>query len=324
MVAGLAACEYEARRWRFAVPRGRRPVVTSSVRVGVVYPQFELHGDPDAVRSIGVAVEHLGFDYLLAYDHVLVAPHDREPRLTGPYTEVDSFHDPFMLFSHLAGMTSRIGFVTGVLILPQRQTALVARQAADLQLLSSGRLRLGVGTGWNHVEYDALGQDFATRGARLSEQVDLVRRLWTEPLVTFQGRFDHVDRAGVLPRPHHPIPIWMGGATDAAYRRALQVGDGFIFSGTRGAPTDELARVRVLAEKVGRNIDDGFGLEAMAHQMTPAQVAAAGSTWRSSGGTHFSVATMRQGLDSIDAHLDYIHRVAELLDDIRAPRPAGG
>src|SRR6185437_9886180 len=201
------------------------------MEIGVVYPQIELGEDPNAVRRIGKAVEDLGFDYLLAYDHVLGAVHDdRTPPLPGPYTERDPFHDPLVMFGYLAGITERIGLATGVLILPQRQTALVARQAADVDLLSGGRLRLGVGIGWNHVEYDALGQDFRTRGAREEEQVQLLRKLWSEPLVSFDGRFDHIDRACINPRPRRPIPIWFGGFVEAAYRRAARLGDGFIFS----------------------------------------------------------------------------------------------
>jgi probable F420-dependent oxidoreductase len=175
------------------------------MHIGVVYPLTELRGDPAAVRRIGTAVEDLGFDHLLAYDHVLGAVHaDRTRRLTGPYTERDPFHDPFVMF---AGITERIHFATGVLVLPQRQTALVARQAADVDLLSGGRLRLGVGVGWNHVEYEALGQDFRTRGARQEEQIQLLRRLFTEPVVDFSGRFDRVDRASLVPKPARPIPI---------------------------------------------------------------------------------------------------------------------
>src|ERR1700691_5635441 len=172
------------------------------MEIGVVYPQTELRGDPEAVRKIGTGVEDLGFDHLLAYEHVLGAVHaDRTPPLTGPYTEHDPFHDPLVMFAYLAGLTERIGFVTGVLILPQRQTALVARQAADVDLLSGGRLRLGVGVGWNHVEYDALGQNFHTRGAREEEQIQLLRLLWTEEVIDYTGRFDRVDRAGTSPRP---------------------------------------------------------------------------------------------------------------------------
>src|SRR5207237_6655780 len=149
------------------------------IQIGAVYPQNELQGDPTAVRRIGTAVEEMGYAHLLAYDHVLGAVHaDRTPPLTGPYTEHDPFHDPFVMFAHLAGITERIGFATGILILPQRQTALVARQAADVDLLSGSRLRLGVGVGWSHVEYEALGQYFHTRGARQEEQIDLLRRLF--------------------------------------------------------------------------------------------------------------------------------------------------
>src|ERR1700728_3572272 len=152
------------------------------MQVGAVYPQIELRGDPSAVRRIGLAAEELGFDYLLAYDHVLGAVHsDRTPPLTGPYNERDPFHDPLVMFAYLAGTTERIHFTTGILVLPQRPTALVARQATDVDLLSGGRLRLGMGIGWNYVEYGALGQDFHTRGARQEEQIGLLRRLFTGP-----------------------------------------------------------------------------------------------------------------------------------------------
>ena len=202
------------------------------MQIGAVYPQIELRGDPSAVRRLGLAVEELGFDYLLAYDHVLGAVHaDRTPQLTGPYTEHDPFHDPFVMFAYLAAITERLQFATGILILPQRPTALVARQAADLDLLSGGRLRLGVGIGWNHVEYEALGQQFRTRGARQEEQIGLLRRLFTEPVVDFSGRFDRIDRAALVPRPAQPIPIWLGGSSEAAYDRAARLADGFIFIG---------------------------------------------------------------------------------------------
>jgi probable F420-dependent oxidoreductase len=187
------------------------------MQIGVVYPRIELGGDPSAVRRIGQAVEDLGLDHLLAYDHVLGAVHtDRSPQLTGVYTEHDPFHDPFVMFAYLAGITERIGFATGILVLPQRQTALVARQSADVDLLSGGRLRLGVGVGWSHVEYEALGQDFRTRGARQEEQIELLRRLWTEPVVDFSGRFDRVDRAALVPKPARPS---RSGSVDPARRR---------------------------------------------------------------------------------------------------------
>src|ERR1700722_8012266 len=179
------------------------------MKIGVIYPQTELKGDPGAVRRIGLAAEELGYHHLLTYDHVLGATHDRMPKLTGPYTEKDPFHDPFVMFAYLAGITKRLELVPGILILPQRQTVLVARQAADLDLLSGERLRLGVGIGWDYVEYDSLGQDFRRRGKRVGEQISLLRRLWSEPLVKFEGAFDRVDRGTLNPRPRRPIPIWL-------------------------------------------------------------------------------------------------------------------
>jgi probable F420-dependent oxidoreductase len=285
------------------------------MQIGVVYPQIELRGDPEAVRRIGIAAEELGFDHLLAYDHVLGAVHaDRTPRLTGPYTEHDPFHDPFVMFGYLAGITQRIGFATGVLVLPQRQTALVARQAADVDLLSGGRLRLGVGVGWNHVEYDALGQEFRTRGAREEEQIQLLRKLFTERVVDFAGRFDRVERAALVPKPTRSIPIWLGGASRAAFERAARLADGFIFF---GADTDRAItawdRVRDRVRDLGRSVAD-FGADITAPpRRGPSELSAQVDAWRAAGGTHVSVITMGQGLDSVDGHIDYLTSVAHAL-----------
>ena len=287
----------------------------TSMQIGVVYPQIELRGDPTAVRRIGRAVEDLGFDHLLAYDHVLGAVHaDRTPSLTGPYTEHDPFHDPFVMFAYLAAITERIGFVTGVLVLPQRQTALVARQAADVDLLSGGRLRLGVGVGWNHVEYEALGQDFRTRGARQEEQIELLRRLFTEPVVDFSGRFDRVDRAALVPKPARPIPIWLGGSSEAAFDRAARLADGFIFfGGGIDHAIDAWKRLRDRVGGLGRSVED-FGADYVS--LNPGGVgdlAAEIDAWREAGGTHVSVVTMGLGLDSVDGHIDYLASVADAL-----------
>jgi probable F420-dependent oxidoreductase len=285
----------------------------SPMEIGVVYPQIELRGDPTAVRRIGRAVEDLGFDYLLAYDHVLGAVHaDRTRQLTGPYTHLDPFHDPLVMFAYLAGITERIGFATGVLVLPQRQTALVARQAADVDLLSGGRLRLGVGVGWNHVEYEALGQDFGTRGARQEEQIELLRRLFTEPVVDFSGRFDRVDRASLLPKPARSIPIWLGGG-EAAYDRAARLADGFIFGGGIEPATDAWKRLRDRVSALGRPVED-FGAEYVAN--VPGRVAdltADVDAWREAGGTHFSVVSMSRGFESTEHHLDFLASAAGAL-----------
>jgi probable F420-dependent oxidoreductase len=285
------------------------------MEIGVVYPQIELGGDPDAVRRIGKAVEDLGFDYLLAYDHVLGAVHDdRTPPLPGPYTERDPFHDPFVMFGYLAGITERIGLATGVLVLPQRQTALVARQAADVDLLSGGRLRLGVGVGWNHVEYEALGQDFRTRGAREEEQIDLLRRLFVEPVVDFGGRFDRVDRAALIPKPARSIPIWLGGSGEKAFDRAARLADGFIFFGAGGidGAVDSWIAMRERLATLDRSVEH-FVAEYVSLSQGAESLVAESDTWRAAGGTHFSISTMGFGLESTEAHYDYISSVAKAL-----------
>ncbi len=288
------------------------------IRVGVVYPQTELGGDPEAVRRIAAATEALGYDHLMAYDHVVGATHDREPKLWGPYTERHPFHDPFVLFGYVAGRTERIELVTGVLILPQRQTVLVAKQSADLDLLSGERFRLGVGVGWNYVEYDALGEDFATRGPRADEQIPYLRRLWSEPLVSFEGRFDRIDRGNVLPRPRRAIPIWVGGFGEAAFRRGGRLGDGFIFAGSVEHAIEGRDRVRQHLDAAGRSAE-GYGLELITLRAKTVDATVESiEQWAAAGGTHATVCSMNLGLDSVEAHLDHIAAVAERLGRPRA------
>ena len=286
------------------------------MKIGAVYPQTELRGDPDAVRRIGTGLEALGYDYLLTYDHVLGAVHEgREPKLTGPYNEKHPFHDPFVMFAHLAALTRHLELVTGILILPQRQTALVARQAADVDLLSGGRLRLGVGIGWNHVEYHALGQDFRTRGAREEEQVELLRKLWSEPLVSFNGRFDHIDRACINPRPRRPIPIWFGGFVEAAYRRAARLGDGFIFSANTGDRALEGWKLIESALREAGRDPRTFGKEMVVGraEKTPQEVAARLARCREWGCTHAAIDTMGKSFATPDAHLEFLSEVRQHL-----------
>ncbi len=281
------------------------------MKIGAVYPQIELRGDPEAVRRVGTTVESIGFDYLLTYDHVLGAVHEgREPKLTGPYTEKNPFHDPFVMFAHLAALTRRIELVTGILILPQRQTALVARQAADVDLLSSGRLRLGVGIGWNYVEYQALGQNFKTRGRREEEQVELLRKLWTEPLVSFEGQFDRIDRACINPRPARRIPIWFGGFSEPVYRRAARLADGFIFTGAPERAIDGWNQVERYLRESGRDIGQ-FGKEMIVGRLdkTPQEVAARVEWCREWGCTHAAIDTMNKGFATAEAHLEFLAEV---------------
>jgi probable F420-dependent oxidoreductase len=285
------------------------------MKLGVVYPQTELGGDPRAVHEIGVAVDTLGYDSLLFYDHVVGAEHaNRQPPLSGPYTEHDPFHDPLVVFGYLAGVTHTIELATGVLILPQRQTVLLAKQAADADLLSGGRVRLGVGVGWNWVEYVALGQDFATRGARLDEQIGLLRRLWTEPLVTFEGRFDRIERGCINPRPSRMIPIWVGGFGEPAFRRGGQLGDGFTFAGSIQDATEGLTRVRHHLAQAGRS-SMPFGAELITSRAADvADVVENAERWREVGGTHVSVLTTRFGFRSTGEHIDFVAAAKDALD----------
>jgi probable F420-dependent oxidoreductase len=283
------------------------------MRIGAVYPQIELHGDPVAVDKIGRGVEALGYDHLLIYDHVVGAVHEnRDPPLWehGPYTDKDPFHDPLVVFGYLAGITKRIELVTGILILPQRQTVLVAKQCTDIDLLSGGRLRLGVGTGWNYVEYDALGEDFAARGAKLTEQIGYLRRLWAEPLVTFDGKFDKMDRGCIIPRPNRQIPIFCGGFAEPAFRRAAKLADGFIFAASLDASLPGWHRLRQLLAEEGRDIG-AFGADYItqndrAQGLPVPEAFDAVRRWQDEGGTHVSICTMGLGYKSAAQHLDHL------------------
>jgi probable F420-dependent oxidoreductase len=279
---------------------------TSGMNIGLVYPQTEFPTDPGAVRDYAQTAEGLGFSHILAYDHVLGANPERPGGWTGPYTYRNPFHEPFVLFSYMAGLTTRVGFMTGILILPQRQTALVAKQAASLDALSGGRLRLGVGTGWNAVEYAALNEDFHNRGRRLEEQVTLLRDLWTKPLVNFTGRWHTIPDAGILPLPvQRPIPIWFGGYVDSVLRRAARMADGWL-PGFRTAaeakPT--LEKLAGYVAEAGR-APGSFGLEPRLPygDGDPSGWAQAAEDWRAAGATHLSFNSMGQGFSTAAGHL---------------------
>ncbi len=291
------------------------------MRIGVVFPQTEIGTDPAVIREYAQTAESLGYDHILAYDHVLGANTATRPNWRGPYSLEHLFHEPLVLFGHLAGCTRRIELVTGVIILPQRQIALVAKQAAEVDVLSGGRLRFGVGVGWNDVEYEALGADFHTRGARETEQIQVLRALWTQPSVTFHGRWHHIPDAGINPLPvQRPIPVWIGGESDVALRRAARVADGWMSSRPVQAPSDRTAgasreeqvtRLRQHLAKEGRDpatlgIEGRIafrqdGPEGWRHQV---------DEWRRLGATHVSVDTMRPGL-SARAHIEAIRRFQE-------------
>jgi probable F420-dependent oxidoreductase len=231
---------------------------------GVILPQTEIGPDPDDLVSFTRAAEESGFEFVVVYDHVLGADASTRDGWPGPYDATDQFHEPFVLYGFLAAHSS-LELVTGVLILPQRQTALVAKQAAEVDILSRGRLRLGVGIGWNGVEYEALGEDFATRGQRYEEQIGLLRRLWTEDVVSFEGRFDRIDAAGILPRPvQRPIPIWMGGGiTDAVLERIGRLADGWIALSAPGLGLEEAWEVVLGAARTAGRSPGQVGLQGL-------------------------------------------------------------
>jgi probable F420-dependent oxidoreductase len=291
------------------------------VRIGVVFPQTEIGADPGAIRAYVDAVAGLGYRHLLAYDHVLGADPAVHRGWSGPYDIGNTFHEPMVLFGWLSGL-SPLEFVTGILIAPQRQTALVAKQAAEVDVLSGGRLRLGLGIGWNPVEYEALGQPFSDRGARLDEQVLLLRRLWTEESVTFAGRYHSITGAGLAPLPvQRPIPIWLGAMAPAALRRVGRVADGWFPMVTPGPSLDEaLGVIATSAAAAGRDVS-AIGMEGRVEWSTgdPERIRHHAEKWRRSGATHLSVNTMGSGCRTVDDHIAAVTTVAGLLGPLGGP-----
>lgn len=292
------------------------------MKIGAIFPHLEIGNDPIVIRDWAQTAEGLGYSHILAYDHVIGAVHaNREPPLWGPYTEESAFHEPFVLFGYFASCTTRVELVTGILILPQRQTVLVAKQAAQVDLLSGGRLRLGVGTGWNYVEYEALNENFHDRGRRQEEQVALLRKLWAEPVVDYEGKWHRVDRAGLKPLPGRQIPIWFGGFTEAAFRRAAAIGDGFIFGSSHEANLAALEQVRGHLQAAGRG-SDPFGIEAMVNfQSGPEQWRREIEDWRAAGADYVSMRGMAlrgmgEGMKSPQEHIDALRTYWEVVGDL--------
>jgi probable F420-dependent oxidoreductase len=285
------------------------------VRIGVVFPQTEIGADVGAVRAYGERVDQLGFAHLLAYDHVVGADPTVHAPWTGPYDVHTTFHEPMVLFGFLAAVTS-LELVTGIIILPQRQTVLAAKQAAEVDLLSDGHFRFGVGIGWNAVEYEALGKDFTDRGRRLDEQIPLLRRLWTEQTVTFEGTHERVTGAGLAPLPvQRPIPIWIGASSDRAYARAGRLADGW-FPQMQPGPKLDAARavVDAAAREAGRD-PSTIGMEGRVRwgEGGTEELVEHVADWRSVGATHLSIDTMGAGLGGVDGHLGVLAEVADAL-----------
>ncbi len=286
------------------------------MQIGVVYPQIEMNPDVGEIKAFAQGVEAMGFTHILAYDHVLGANKASRPDWPGPYDMTSPFQDPFVLFSYMSGITSTLGFATGVRILAQRQAVLVAKQAACLDIVSQGRFRLGVGIGWNDVEYEALGMNFRDRGKRYEEQIAVIRALMANDAVTFNGAYHAITDAGINPRPRtQPFPIWMGGGSpgaaridpvpDIVIRRIARIGDGWI---PRWEPDAAglacLERFRGYCREYGRNPDtfpmDGRSPINRANESRWGDIV---ENWRKTGASHFSVVTQRDGLKGADQHL---------------------
>ncbi len=288
------------------------------MKLGVILPQLEIGTDPAAIRDYAQAAEEAGYDHILAFEHVLGADSSRYPGWNGPYDYRAQFHEPFVLYGFLAGQTRRIELVTGVLVLPQRQTALVAKQAAQVDVLSGGRLRLGVGVGWNQVEMEGLGCDFQSRGRRIVEQIRLLRALWSEDVVDFEGRWERVRHAGINPRPSRgTIPIWMGGMAEPVLRRAARLADGWF---PQFRPDAEgraaIARLQGYAREAGRD-PASVGIEGRlnARGRDPDGWAELYARWKEMGVTHLTFNSMGCGYTSPGQHIEAIRRFKELAKD---------
>jgi probable F420-dependent oxidoreductase len=285
------------------------------MHLGVVFPQTEIGADPAAVRDYAQAAQDLGFEHVLAYDHVLGADPRAYPGWSG-YTCHDMFHEPLVLFGYLAAVAPRLELVTAVIILPQRQTVLAAKQAAEVDVLTQGKFRMGIGIGWNSVEYEGLGVNFHNRGRRFEEQIEVLRRLWTEPVVTYEGRYHKVTAAGLNPLPvQRPIPLWIGASAEPAIKRAAELADGFFPQRPlEGGWEPTLERLHGWLRAAGKD-PSRFGIERRIDiaRGTPDDWRRGAEEWRARGATHLSVSTMGGNLGDVDAHIACLRQATEAL-----------
>lgn len=292
---------------------------TGPIRIGAVFPQTEIGNDPVEIARYARGVAELGYSHLLAYDHVLGGSQQaHHPKLVGRYDEHSRFHEVFVLFGYLAGIVPGMELVTGVLVLPQRQTALVAKQAATLDLLTGGRTRLGVGIGWNDIEYQALNEPFGNRSRRYVEQIEVLRALWADEIVTYEGQWHTIDHAGIQPLPvQRPIPIWIGGTAEAAIRRAARIADGFMPNVGAGDPGSQAMAILTDELATARRNPAAFGIEPRINLSSgdPDTWKRDLDWWRQYPVTHVTVNTMNAGFRTIDEHLEALHRAHVALGD---------
>ena len=290
------------------------------VQIGVIFPQTEMDQTPDDISRYATGVEEMGYKHLLAFDHVVGGSIDAYPELQGRYTSSSLFHEVFVLFGYLAAITNSLELASGVIILPQRQTTLVAKQAAAIDVLSEGRLRLGIGIGWNKIEYQALNENFSNRARRFEEQIELMRRLWERQVIDFEGEFHTVKQAGIHPLPpRKAIPMWIGASAEPAVRRAARMVDGFT-STTPVGPQLEIL-IGWLQDELARNDRswDDFGFEC---RITLANSGEDDwkrefSYWQEVGASHVLINSRDGGLVTVDEHLDALERALRVLEPLR-------
>ena len=284
-----------------------------SIQIGAFFPTNDLPADHVAIRDWAQAAEAIGFDFVVVSDRVLGADWSAIPDLDGPYDVDDSFHEIFVTMAYIAAVTERVGLASGVLVLPQRQTALVAKQAAQLDIVSGGRLRLGIGVGFSPVEYEALGQDMRVRGRRQAEQIELMNQLWTNRKVTFDGEFDRVHHAGIKPLPiQQPIPIWLGGGAEPVLRRAAKYGQGWIPQQPQFRPDKlegPLERLHTYLQAEGRE-PSTFGLDGwvISNIGGPDKWQTEAESWVNVGATHVTFYTSNLGIGGVEQQIEAMNQ----------------
>jgi len=279
------------------------------MKIGVTFPQWIIKSDPIAIRDFAQEVEELGYDYILLYDAVVVTKDAEDPEI---------WHEPFTTIAYMAGCTTNIGFASGVVVLPSRQTVLVAKQAIELDILTGGRFRLGVSVGWNEKEYQAMGADKSSRGKRIDEQLVILRQLWEDPFVSFQSDYHTIDNIGIHPRPvQHQCPLWVGGRVDSTMRRVAKFGNGWMMHNEN--PTLEWAKRDIATllqyvKEAGRQPEDVelniIGIE-VGEDKDWKQVV---TDWENVGMSYLDVCTWNSGLETWDEHMFAIRRFKNRID----------
>ena len=285
------------------------------MEIGAVFPHNEIGTDPQAIKDYAQGVEELGVTHLLIYDHVLGADRDRPGGFEGPYDKDVAFHEPFTTFAFIAAVTKKLDMITTVMILPQRQTVLVAKQAAELAILSNNRFKLGIGVGWNTVEYTGLNENFKNRGKRQEEQVELMRLLWESEVLEYKGDYHHIDKASINPRPSKSVPIWFGDGAPQLIERCADLGDGWIpLMGPNEAARKTLAAIKEKRKSKGLDWDN-FGVQAQAQYAggDAERWNKHAEKWRNLGASHLAIATHNAEPTNVDGHLG---RIKEYLNAV--------